>query len=228
MLQVGPNLVGRLGPNYGSKINPYTAREMLAELNLLHQTMVQELAKRHLVYIPSPHDEFFQKPTMFGEKVSKAFPSIYPELICAGNALAADLGTAAVFHLMRVAERGMRVLAWDRRVSIVGNKPLELQQWQDILSGVQKKVDLITQWPNSLGLAKTQAEEFYNGAMGEFRGFKDAWRNHVMHDRKSYNFDEARGILAHVERFMKTLAQRISESQRTPVQWTKKQILHRV
>lgn len=205
--------------------HPYTAAEILAELILLMQTIIQELAKRKLVYIPTPNDQFFEQEKLFGDVVFQAFPSANPEIKAAGNALAADLGTAAVFHLMRVAETGMRTLAWDRRVSVVRNKPLELQQWKDILDGVQAKVDLIVNWPNTLGLAKTQAEEFYNGAMGEFRGFKDAWRNHVMHDRRAYNFDEAKAVMAHVERFMKTLATRISESKRTPLRWTKKQIL---
>jgi hypothetical protein len=205
--------------------HPYTAAEMLAELTLLMQTMIQELAKRKLACIPPPHDQFFQQEKLFGESVFQAFPSVDAEIKAAGNALAADLGTAAVFYLMRIAERGMRVLAWDRRVSVVRNKPLELQQWKDILDGVQAKVDLIVNWPNTLGLAKTQAEEFYNGALGEFRGFKDAWRNHVMHDRRSYSFDEAKAIMTHVERFMKTLATRISESKRTPLRWTKKQVL---
>ncbi len=205
--------------------HPYTAAEMLAELTLLMQTMIQELAKRKLVYIPPPNDQFFGREKLFGEQVFLAFPSVRSEIMAASNSLAADLGTAAVFHLMRIAERGMRVLAWDRRVSVVRNKPLELQQWKDILDGIQVETDKITNWPNTLGLAKTQAEEFYNGAMAEFRGFKDAWRNHAMHDRRSYNFDEAKGVMAHVKRFMQVLATQISESKRTPVRWGKKQII---
>lgn len=205
--------------------HPYNAAEMVAEMTLLIQTIIQELAKRKLVYIPPPQDQFLQQEKLFGESVFQAFPSVFVELKEVSNALAADLNTAAVFHLMRVAERGMRILAWDRRVTVVRNKPLELQQWKDILDGVQKEVDLIVNWPNTLGLAKTQAEEFYNGALEEFKGFKDAWRNHVMHDRRSYSFDEAKGIMAHVERFMKTLATRISEKKRTPLRWTKKQVL---
>jgi hypothetical protein len=59
---------------------------------------------------------------------------------------------------MRTAEKGMQVLAWDRRVRNVRNKPAELQQWKDVLDGVEAEVNKITTWPNSLGLAKTQAE----------------------------------------------------------------------
>jgi len=126
---------------------------------------------------------------------------------------------------MRTAEKGMQVLAWDRRVRNVRNKPAELQQWKDVLDGVEAEVNKITTWPNSLGLAKTQAEEFYNGALAEFRGFKDAWRNHVMHSRRDYEFDEAKAVMSHVSRFMSTLAKRLSESKRTPRIWGKSQIM---
>jgi len=126
---------------------------------------------------------------------------------------------------MRTAEKGMQVLAWDRRVGNVHNKPPELQQWKDILDGVEAEVNKIASWPNSLGLAKVQAEEFYNGILAEFRGFKDAWRNHVMHSRRDYECDEAKAVMSHVSRFMRTLATRLSESKRTPRKWGKSQIM---
>jgi hypothetical protein len=43
-------------------------------------------------------------------------------------------------------------------------------------------------------------------AAAEFRYFKDAWRNHVMHDRNdSYDEPEALRVLEHVTRFMTLL-----------------------
>jgi hypothetical protein len=208
------------------KANRRFSPELIAqELNKLKQLIVMESSKRKLAFIAPPNDEFLLVERLFGESVHQAFPSARPEITDAGNALAADLGTATVFHLMRVAERGMRMLAWDRRVSVVRNRPLELQQWKDILDGIQSEVDAITNWPNRLGLAKTQAEEFYNGALAEFRGFKDAWRNHAMHDRRSYNFDEAKGVMTHVKRFMQGLSMRLSESSRTPKVWGKGQVI---
>lgn len=204
---------------------PYTAESMYKELEGLLQAILTELPRQAFVYIRSPHREYFEKENLFGDGVYQAFPSIRVEIKNAGNALAVGLSTAAVFHFMRTAEKGMQVLAWDRRVGNVRNKPPELHQWQDILNGVQGEVNKITGWPNSRGLAKIQAEEFYNGALAEFRGFKDAWRNHVMHSRRDYEFDEAKAVLSHVSRFMSALATRLSESNRTPRVWGKSQIM---
>ena len=203
----------------------YTAEAMWKELNGLLQATMTELHMLTSAYIPPSHREYFEQEKLFGEAVHQAFPKIRTEIRNAGNALAVDLCTAAVFHLMRTAEKGMQVLAWDRRVGNVHNKPLELQQWKDMLDGVEREVCKITNWPNSRGLAKTQAEEFYNGILAEFRGFKDAWRNHVMHSRRDYEFSEAKAVMNHVSRFMSTLAIRLSESKRTPRMWGKSQII---
>jgi hypothetical protein len=203
----------------------YTAEAMCNELNGLLQANLMELHMLTSAYIPPSHREYFEQEKLFGEAVHQAFPKIRTEIRNAGNALAVDLCTAAVFHLMRTAEKGMQVLAWDRRVGNVHNKPLELQQWKDMLDGVEREVSKITSWPNSRGLAKTQAEEFYNGILAEFRGFKDAWRNHVMHSRRDYEFGKAKVVMSHVSRFMSTLAIRLSESKRTPRMWGKSQII---
>ncbi len=119
----------------------------------------------------------------------------------------------------------MRILAWDRRVKFKDGAPLEMQGWEDIIRAVEGEVLNIKNWPNRLGLAKSQAHEFYNGALSEFRGFKDAWRNHVMHSRKDYDANEAKGVKTHVHRFLQALAVRLSESHRTPRVWGKKQII---
>jgi hypothetical protein len=203
----------------------YTAESMLKELEGLQLSIMMELSAQRCVYIPTSHREYFERENPFGDGVLQAFPQVRVEIKNAGNALAVGLCTAAVFHLMRTAEKGMQVLAWDRRVGNVRNKPPQLQQWKDVLDGVGAEVNKITGWPNSLGLAKTQAEEFYNGALAEFRGFKDAWRNHVMHSRRDYEFDEAKAVMSHVSRFMRTLATRLSESKRTPKIWGKSQII---
>jgi hypothetical protein len=203
----------------------YTFEAMYKELDRLLVAILTELPRQKFVYISPSHHEYFDQEKLFGDGVYQAFPNVRAEIKNAGNALAVGLCTAAVFHLMRTAEKGMQVLAWDRRVGIVHNKPPELQQWKDILDGVENEVKNIAGWPNSLGIAKTQAEEFYNGALAEFRGFKDAWRNHVMHSRRDYEFDEAKTVVSHVSRFMRTLATRLSESKRTPRIWGKSQIM---
>jgi hypothetical protein len=202
----------------------FTRDVLKTELKNIRQDLVLRLMKLKFAYIPAPNDKYFEQPKLFGELVYDKFPSAIEEIKDAGNCLAADLGTAAVFHLMRVAEKGIKTVLRDRQILTVQNKPIEMLDWKTIGDGLTQATDAINQWPGTLGLAKTQAQEFYNGIKNEFYGFKDAWRNHVMHDRKRYSFDEAKGISTHVERFMQTLAGRISEIECLPLIWTEAQI----
>jgi len=203
-----------------------TYNELHARLRTIRESVERDLSKRLFMYVPVEKASSVERDDLFGVEVQKAFPSAVEDIKTAGTCYANDLNTACVFHLMRAAERGMRILALDRRVKFKNDAPLEMQGWEDILKGIETEVSKIGGWPNRLGLAKTQAQEFYNSAMGEFRGFKDAWRNHVMHTRRSYNAEDAKSILGHVCRFMQTLATRLSESTRTPKKWTKRQIIH--
>jgi hypothetical protein len=120
--------------------------------------------------------------------------------------------TAAVFHLMRVVEWGLRsfarhlgllhVVADRKRGKIV---PIEYSQWEKILSQLHEKVDAKIDSMRA-GPKKQAAQEFYYSALSDVGGFKDAWRNHVMHGRKQYKSADGIAVLGHVERFMKTLA----------------------
>ncbi|MCX6900694.1 MAG: hypothetical protein NT105_18595 [Verrucomicrobia bacterium] len=173
-------------------------------------------------HITSDKAKFFEQEKLFGPEVYDGFESARADIKNAGNCLAADLNTAAIFHLMRVAEWGIRALAFDRRVKF-DKGPIEMQGWKAIISNVEGEIKKVSNWPKSK--QRAQAEEFYNGALEEFRGFKDAWRNHVMHTRGNYNANDALGVMEHVKRFMVSLGRRITENNRTPIKWTKKQIV---
>ena len=59
--------------------------------------------------------------------MSRHFKSAKDDIGAAGNCYAADLHTAAVFHLMRVAEKGMKALARHLGIKkVTKTKPLTL------------------------------------------------------------------------------------------------------
>src|SRR6266481_8369805 len=93
-----------------------------SELRALQATVSNELSRRKFAFIPPEKVEFFETTNAFGLRVCIAFPSAEIDIKAAGNCLAADLDTAAIFHLMRVAEIGLRALARHLRVR-VKNKP---------------------------------------------------------------------------------------------------------
>jgi len=153
-------------------------------------------------------------------KTIQAFPTAKLEIFDAVDCFGLGHPTAAVFHLMRVAEYGLRALARERKVTLPKNKPIEWGTWQEILNKIDEGIN------GRIGIAKTakagpvkdEALAFYNGALGHFLFFKDMYRNMVMHARQRYDELQAEIALNHVREFMNGLSLRINETSR-PIRW---------
>ena len=132
--------------------------------------------------------------------------------------MALERHTAAVFHLMRVAEYGLRALARDRRIRLPKRvQVIELATWEEIIRELEIAETAIQTYPKTL--AREAQYKFYQGAMMQFRRFKNVFRNPVMHTREGFGPKQAIGIFENVGEFMKILASRISEQRRTPKIW---------
>jgi hypothetical protein len=159
-----------------------------------------------------------------GSTTWSAFPSCSQDFGEAANCLAAECNTAAVFHLMRVAEIGLRALASDREAAFK-NKPLDQQEWGTILQHLdgcikQMRQDSVSCWTNPA--IKDLQTRFYSEVVAELRQFNEAWRRHLSHAREDgiYDRDYAMSVFKHVRAFMQKLADRITESAVTPKYWT--------
>lgn len=193
-----------------------------SEIHGLIQQILNEAASIRFLFVSPEKVQYFEAEELFGPTVNAAFPSAKNEIKCAGNCLALDLNTAAVFHLMRAAELGLRSLA-EHFGAKVKNKPLDLAGWDGVIKAIERKIDqrLNPKTPKGSPAvvkpirksAKKKAEEreFYRGVMGEFYAFKDVWRNSVMHTRTSYNEVEAVGVSIRVCDFMNRLSTRLSQ-----------------
>jgi hypothetical protein len=171
--------------------------------------------------VPSPLAKYVDKSELFGHDVAVAFPSATADLRQAGNCLAADCNTAAVFHLMRAVEWALRALAVHlgfRQMRITKKSgvrkyvPLSHLEWEKVLDALQSRVDRRVERMRP-GKRKQQVQEFYYPVLQEIRAMRDAWRNHVMHSRAEYSEADAVAVLGHVERLMVTLSRRVSEAQ---------------
>lgn len=160
---------------------------------------------------------------IIGPKVMSAFPSATDDFMEAGNCLAADCNTGGVFHLMRVAEVGLRALAMDRNASFK-NKPVDQQEWGTILGYLDGTIKALREAPSSKwsdpGIKDVQVR-FYSEVVAELRSFNEAWRRHIAHAREDgiYDHDYANSVFKHVTKFMQKLAERISETTSTSEYW---------
>jgi hypothetical protein len=147
------------------------------------------------------------KEPLFGTKFANNFRTQGEfELDEAAKCLALARPTAAVFHLMRIMEIGIRALA--RCLNIPDPlKPAE-RNWGYILGEIKKGADL--RWP-------TAAVRVGDGALFEqlhasLDAVRNPWRNATMHVEKKYTDDEAEHIFVAVKGFMKKLSDRCDEN----------------
>lgn len=188
-----------------------TNRMVIDELRGILKALYIELETTVFMCIPRARAKLYDQPELFGLEVSAKFREANKEVTQAGNCLAAGNSTATVFHLMRALEHGLRALAKRLRVKYKRSlkTPTDLRDWGDILTAIEDKVDEIEQKPRT---HKREADlRFYHGAVAQFRHFKNAWRNHVMHARVLYEGDEAGVVMRHVSEFMQHLATRLKE-----------------
>ena len=122
--------------------------------------------------------------------------------------------TASVFHLMRIAEYGLRALARERGVTF-GKRPLEWAEWEQIINQIETKAKDAT-----AGMARgpklDAARGFYTAAVAQLRAFKET-RNRVMHTRGSFDELDAQRAMNQVRDFMNGLSEKIGEKTRRPI-----------
>jgi hypothetical protein len=147
---------------------------------------------------------------LFGKAVNKAFPSAESDIKAAGNCLSADLNTAAVFHLMRAMEVGLRAFARHLKVwKVKKHVPLEFGTWGEIITALTAKIDALSRVTR--GRKRRETLDFHEGALIELRAVKDLWRDKVMHAQGDYDKHQALTALNHVRGFMQRLAAKLSE-----------------
>src|SRR5205085_247391 len=104
-------------------------------------------------------------------------------------------------HSMRIAEHGLRALAYERRVKLPRNKQVEWGTWQELIKALDDEIKLIGLKAKA-GQAKDAALAFYSGARADLNAFKDEYRNQVSHVRAAYDELQALRALNNVNSFM--------------------------
>jgi hypothetical protein len=121
---------------------------------------------------------------------------------------------ACVFHMMRVAEIGMRALARERKVTFP-HHPLEWAEWENIIDQIESRARSATV-SMGRGPERDAARTFYTAAVAQLRAFKET-RNRIMHMRGSFDELDARRAVNQVRDFMNGLSAKIGEKTRRPI-----------
>jgi hypothetical protein len=131
-------------------------------------------------------------------QVGKYFPSTISDIKEGLRSYAFERNTATIFHMMRIAEYGMRALARNVRIKLPKKQKLEWSEWGQIIGAMDKEIERRAQ-SKRRGPAKDAMLEFYRGGLGQINGFKDEFRNQIMHSRRSvYTASEALSVIVHM------------------------------
>ena len=164
-----------------------------------------ELGSQYFVHLNEQDVKFYGQKTLFGVVVADKFPKASEDIEAAGNCLALQQPTACVFHLMRTLEAGLRALATD--VGLIFDK----QNWHNIIEEIESAIKRERETLPK-GTERDHRLTFLSAAAKEFFYFKDGWRNHVSHNRSSYDQYQALSAFEHVRTFINHLSTKLSEN----------------
>ena len=186
--------------------NHLTLEDFDRELKEIERCIRMDLYDPNFVVIQKNLKDYCNNEKLFDTDnvtVSKRFPKANVEFTRAGNCFAVEEYTACIFHLMRGLEQGLRALA--KAVAVPFPKTYDQKTWGTLISDIQDKINK---------LPKTNKRfDFYNGAAAQFRFFKNAWRDYVMHTKEKHPYDyyEAARVMDHARDFMRHITPRLKE-----------------
>ncbi len=185
-------------------LKTYTYMSAMNTLKELSNDVLMEFQRPVFLMIPDDRAAFYKNRLPFGEEVKNAFPEASYDIEHAAQLMALDEWTGAVFHLMRASELALHRLC---RMLRIGN--VKTREWTQLIQDIDKAIDGLRKKPRTL--RRDRRVQYLGDARASLSGFRDAFRNHVMHARARYDELAAHKIYTHVEAFMITLASSPSE-----------------
>jgi hypothetical protein len=170
--------------------------------------LLQELHRYTFLQIPTEDAKYYLNPEKEFPETLVSFPSATRDVEEACKCYALGRYTACVFHAMAILQVGLHTLAGDVGISLKFS--IELAEWGDILRAIKERIKPYASLPRGDAL-REKYDQLYAGCADQFVFFKDAWRNHVAHNREVYDREKAHSALEHVRVFMESLSTRLHE-----------------
>jgi hypothetical protein len=186
-----------------------TWEELKSSAKEIRSRLGDELSSVKLLAIDSNKRDYFAPAlALFGPQFEAGFQSAGAfELDEAAKCFALSRPTAAVFHLMRLMEVGIRAVS--RCLDIPDpTKPAE-RNWGKILQAVRED-GIDKKWPKMADRMSGDGQ-FFESLYVSLDAVKNPWRNATMHVENKYTDDEAQHIFFAVKGFMKKIASRMDE-----------------
>jgi hypothetical protein len=165
----------------------------------LHERIEDELGLELLFQIPREMIRFYQWGDGIGSELRESFPSCLGEFEAAGRCIAYGEATAAVFHLVRVMDKGFRVVADSIKYKY------ENSNWGGIGRAIRDIIHANGKNHSDEWKAK---EKLYSTVLADITGISKAHRNPTLHElERKYTDGEAEHFFVLTERLMLHLSE---------------------
>jgi hypothetical protein len=171
----------------------YGDHDVRRELKTLQRNIEIVLSERIFVYVGESETEEFLRWEKTWKRVIDHFSEAKYDIGEAVTCFAIRSYTATVFHMMRVAECGLRTLT--NTLGVTLKHDIEVEDWRTILEEVDKKIEKLQNSPRSLG--RESELKIYCDAASHI-GYLKVWRNDIAHARCTYNEGDARSSMMRV------------------------------
>jgi hypothetical protein len=204
------------------KFQPYTWGRLADVLHRFWEDLERESETEYFFHYSREGGRLIGTYQDEWKPVIEAFPSSKAELASGIDCYAIGHYTASVFHMLRLAELGLRVIARERGISSVGkNKPIEFAMWGEVIGKVQKAVDQIraAKIINSKTRGKKEiASQFYSTILADTQALLPL-RDRTMHLRDSCDQGQAQRAMIRVKSMMETMAAKLDEENPRRIAW---------
>lgn len=150
-----------------------------------------DLGEQAFYYIKPEDAKAVTNPPEPWNRITQAFPSTTDDADCAWQCIALGQPTAAVFHALRVVEKGLQQLNIALKTKI--SKVADSQGWARLIESLESAARKLGGKHPTKTIAKKRQKLL--DALGSVSVIKDAWRDYVMHATVAYDADAARIIL---------------------------------
>ena len=178
-----------------------------AEIRQLAIRITEELHDRRFIYLTPENAELYESVALADVLIGK-FGSARRDADEARVALALGLGTATVFHLMKVIELG--IYGVRRCLGIVEPLRSEDNNWGRIVGQIQTNLTERNKKSSPPWLYPTD-RALFDEFLSDIMIIKNAWRNSTMHVDRYYTPEEAKEIFSATKTFMARVAARCDE-----------------
>ena len=179
--------------------------DLAQEIKFLRETIIDGMKERYNLVLRPGRYQYYENSKWFGDSLHEEFLPASSDMFAAAGCYAIEFPTASVFHSMRIAEYGLRLLARRLKVRIGKGRHLEYQDWGTVVGALKDRIAILRKKARSPKRASQL--QLYSDLADQCAYFNDLWRTEVSHTRRSYKDPEALSVLERTRQFMVRLSE---------------------